>query len=140
MHRDIKPSNILIEYRRPKAIFVVFADFGLSREGDTLTSICGTYLYLAPEIYETAAIPREETTPYTALVDIWSLGVVVAQLVCGLPKHEDKQRMGVEWCKSVRQRVERKLGPEPDDLLSFALESMLCPGESQRGKQWRSER
>lgn len=51
---------------------------------------------------------------------------MVAQLVCGLPKHEDKQRMGVEWCKSVRQRVERQLGPEPDDLLSFALESMLC--------------
>lgn len=34
--------------------------------------------------------------------------------------------MGVEWCRSVRQRAERLPGHEHDDLLSFVLESMLC--------------
>ncbi len=125
VHRDVKPNNILILYRRPHAISVKFADFGLSREGDILKSICGTFLYLAPEVYEADAIPRKERAPYTALVDIWSLGVVLAQLLCGLPKHGE-QNERVEWCKCVRQRVEMKLGPTADDLLSFLLESMLC--------------
>ena len=126
VHRDVKPNNILIEYRRPDAIFVVFADFGLSREGDALKTICGTCLYLAPEVYEAAAILRAKMTPYTALVDIWSLGVVLTELVCGLPEHEKEQSMGVGWCQSVRQRVERMPGHGQDDLLSFVLESMLC--------------
>ncbi len=126
VHRDVKPNNILILYRRPDAILVKFADFGLSREGDNLKSICGTALYLAPEVYEADALRREERAAYTALVDIWSLGVVLAELLCGLPKHGGQQSTGVEWCKSVRQRVETMLEPEGDDLLLFVLESMLC--------------
>ncbi|KAK3337286.1 kinase-like domain-containing protein [Cercophora scortea] len=126
VHRDIKPHNILIEYRRPDAIFVMFADFGLSREGDLLETFCGTQLYLAPEVYQAAAVASAEMTPYTALVDIWSLGVVVTELVCGLPRYEKEQRMGVGWCHSVRQRAEKMCRDQPDDLLSFVLESMIC--------------
>jgi len=132
VHRDIKPSNILILYRRPDDIFVKFADFGLSREGDNLMTFCGTALYLAPEVYEASAIPWEERGRYTALVDIWSLGVVVAQLRCGLPKHKKDRSMGVAWCESVRQRVETMLGLGEDDLLSFVLQSMLCLGPDDR--------
>ncbi|KAN0116784.1 Protein kinase-like domain containing protein [Hyaloscypha variabilis] len=80
VHRDIKPSNILILYRRPDDIFVKFADFGISCKGDTLITICGTALYLVPEVYKASAIQLEERGRYTALVDIWLLGVVVAQL------------------------------------------------------------
>jgi serine/threonine protein kinase len=78
VHRDIKPSNILILYRRPDDIFVKFANFSLSREGDDLMTICGTALYLAPEVHEASAIRPGERGRYTAFVDIWSLGVVVA--------------------------------------------------------------
>ncbi|PVH70196.1 kinase-like protein [Cadophora sp. DSE1049] len=120
VHRDIKPSNILILYRRPEDIFVKFVDFGLSREGDNLTTICGTALYLAPEVYEASAIQREERGRYTALVDIWSLGVVVAQLRCGLPRHKEDQK------------GETTLGTGEDDLLSFVLQSMLCLGPDAR--------
>ena len=126
VHRDIKPSNILILYRRPDNIFVKFADFGVSREGDTLKTICGTALYLAPEVYEANLIQLEQRRRYTALVDVWSLGVVVAQLQCGLPTYKKNQSIGVTWCKSVRQRVETTLGFGEDDILSFVLESMLC--------------
>ena len=132
VHRDIKPSNILILYRRPEDIFVKFADFGVSREGDNLMTICGTALYLAPEVYEASAIQLEQRVRYTALVDIWSLGVVVAQLQCGLPKFKENQSMGVAWCASVRQRVETTLGLGEDDLLSFVLQSMLCLGPDVR--------
>ncbi|KAL8902415.1 MAG: hypothetical protein Q9207_004736 [Kuettlingeria erythrocarpa] len=126
VHRDVKPDNLLILHRRPGDLFIKFADFGSSREGDTLKSICGTFVYLAPEIYEGNNIPRKHRAAYTALVDIWSLGVVLAELLCGLPKGEKDQSMGVEWCQSVRQRVEMMLRPGEDDLLSFVLESMLC--------------
>lgn len=106
VHRDVKPSNILIKYRRPDAIYVKWADFGLSNEGDLLETICGTYLYLAPEVYEAAAArQRKEMTPYSARVDIWSLGVVLAELVCGLPnvRKKDSDSMGVQWCWRVRR-------------------------------------
>ena len=127
VHRDVKPSNILIKYRRPDAIYVKWADFGLSNEGDLLETICGTYLYLAPEVYEAAAArKREEMTPYSALVDIWSLGVVLAELVSGLPKVRKNESMGVRWCRRVRRWMERTAGHECDDLLLFVLKSMLC--------------
>ncbi|KAI9780303.1 MAG: hypothetical protein M1816_003113 [Peltula sp. TS41687] len=125
VHRDVKPNNILISYRRSDAILVKFADFGISREGDTLKSICGTMLYLAPEVYKAMAIPWAERAPYTALVDIWSLGVVLVELLCGLPKR-GRRNVEVGWCKSVRQRVEMTLSLKEDDLLSFVLKSMLC--------------
>ena len=126
VHRDVTPNNILILHRRLDDIFVKFADFGMSREGDSLRSICGTYLYLAPEVHEANGISREQRATYTALVDIWSLGVVLARLLCGLPRYHGLQSMGVEWCKNVRQRVGAILGSGGHDLLSFVLESMLC--------------
>ncbi|KFZ01929.1 hypothetical protein V500_00558 [Pseudogymnoascus sp. VKM F-4518 (FW-2643)] len=124
VHRDISPNNILILYLRPDDIFIKFADFGLSREGGHLKTFCGTGLYLAPEVYEGKAIPRNERPTYNALVDIWSLGVVLTQLVCGLPKYDNKKFVGVEWCKSVRNRVKMELKVKGDDLLT-SVESML---------------
>ena len=50
-HRDIKPANILVEYRFDGHISVKLGDFGLSRDSAELMTICGTRLYLAPEIY-----------------------------------------------------------------------------------------
>ncbi|AEO60717.1 hypothetical protein MYCTH_90226 [Thermothelomyces thermophilus ATCC 42464] len=107
-------------------------DFGISREGDTLKTFCGTYAYLAPEVYEGKSITRRRRPTYTALVDVWSLGVVLARLLCGLPKQEEiDEYMGVEWCESIREGVERALRQgyrqgRRQDLLSFVLESMLC--------------
>lgn len=133
VHRDIKPCNILILHRRPGDLFIKFADFGISREGDTLKTICGTYVYLAPEVYEAKSFGRRQYRPtYTALVDIWSLGVVLARLLCGLPKQEKEGGdMGVEWCYGIREKVkeallQRRRGRQRQDLLSFVLESMLC--------------
>ncbi|KAL8310377.1 hypothetical protein RB597_010294 [Gaeumannomyces tritici] len=131
VHRDVKPGNILILRRRPDDLFIKFADFGISREGDTLKTFCGTYAYLAPGVYKGKNITRRRRPTYTALVDVWSLGVVLARLLCGLPKQEEIDNTGVEWCESIRERVERALRQghrqgQRQDLLSFVLESMLC--------------
>jgi serine/threonine protein kinase len=124
VHRDVKPSNILILHRRPDTIFVKFADFGLSREGDSLKTICGTFVYLAPEVYGKNTIPLEKRESYTPLVDVWSLGVVLVELLCRLPEHKGPK--GMKWCERVREWAAMTLGPAGDDLLSFVLESMLC--------------
>ncbi|XP_028381046.2 sperm motility kinase 3A-like [Phyllostomus discolor] len=73
-HRDLKPENILLDADNN----VKLADFGLSKEfwKCKLTSFCGTMWYVAPEILS--------SEPYDGQrVDIWSLGVVLYQLVTG---------------------------------------------------------
>ncbi|KAK7828501.1 hypothetical protein U0070_009010 [Myodes glareolus] len=74
-HRDIKLENILIDgYGKVK-----LCDFGLAiqlAEGQMLKTVCGSLLYMAPEI-----LARE---PYDGLaVDMWSLGVLLYVLVTG---------------------------------------------------------
>ena len=51
IHRDLKPENIMISLERQGHIKLV--DFGLSKvvaPGDKTYTICGTYIYLAPEM------------------------------------------------------------------------------------------
>jgi serine/threonine protein kinase len=95
LHRDIKPANLLVrEDRAAGRIHVFIADFGIGqltseallREGtrlgftrtvaDLLTnSLSGTLIYLAPEVLE--------GNTATARSDIYSLGVVLWQLLIG---------------------------------------------------------
>jgi len=46
------------------------SDFGISKilSDDELNTICGTPIYMAPEIWE--------MVPYNNKVDVWSMGVV----------------------------------------------------------------
>ncbi|CAO2608043.1 Sperm motility kinase [Lemmus lemmus] len=75
VHRDIKLENILID-REGK---VKLCDFGLAiqvAEGQMLKKVCGSLLYMAPEILA--------SKPYDGLaVDMWSLGVLLYVLVTG---------------------------------------------------------
>ncbi|KAH7308993.1 kinase-like domain-containing protein [Stachybotrys elegans] len=138
VHRDVKPSNILVLCRRSEDFFIKFADFGISHEGDTPKTFWGTYAYLAPEVYGGKGITQRRRPTYTALVDVWSLGVVLARLLCGLPKQgEMDENLGAGWCKSVRERVElalrqRRSQGQRRDLLLFVLQSMLCLSPHER--------
>ncbi|KAI5843118.1 ankyrin repeat-containing domain protein [Morchella snyderi] len=77
-HRDLKPSNILVVQFIPLAIKI--ADFGLSKhfDGTECRSELGTNHFKAPEMW---GIWNEETSVYTAAVDIWSLGCLVYLMV-----------------------------------------------------------
>jgi serine/threonine-protein kinase len=82
VHRDVKPSNVLIDGRdgRPR-----LTDFGiaLAADQDRLTKTgawAGTPLYMAPE-----QLTHGEILPQT---DLYALGAVVFQLLCGRPPIE----------------------------------------------------
>ncbi|KAL0308235.1 UNVERIFIED_CONTAM: Calcium-dependent protein kinase [Sesamum radiatum] len=78
MHRDLKPENFLFvnedEDSPIKAI-----DFGLSvffKPGESFSDVVGSPYYVAPEVL---------CKRYGAEADIWSAGVIVYILLCGVP-------------------------------------------------------
>jgi serine/threonine-protein kinase len=74
VHRDIKPANILLSTDGR----VLVADFGIAKAGGDLTTTnttLGTAKYLAPEQVEGGAID--------ARTDVYALGVVLYELLCG---------------------------------------------------------
>ena len=116
-HRDIKPENILVQSRIPFVIKLV--DFGLAKNDSSLITFCGSNEYAAPEIWE-----RHH---YTAMVDIWSLGVVVLQYGYRLPR-PSKMRKGKPWCRDIVKAADDMEG-EGDaliDLISTRMLTMDC--------------
>ena len=129
MHRDISLSNILIEFRRDGKLSIKYSDFGLAKEGLHWQTICGNLLYLAPELYTAAQynpFGTQSKDPYTKAVDIWSLGVVAAELLRCVPKWEKSyQNRGVAWCENIGDTVGAYFSRTRDRLAAFLLASML---------------
>ncbi len=76
MHRDLKPSNIMCDDRQQTSLI----DFGFACKIQTddaiaLTERIGTPFYMSPQM-----LNRRK---YNSKSDIWSLGVIFYQMVCG---------------------------------------------------------
>ena len=81
IHRDIKPENILIGTHGE----IKLCDFGWAaalNTGGCRNTFCGTYEYMAPEIYRNKA--------YDKKIDIWSLGILLYELLHGYSPFKGK--------------------------------------------------
>lgn len=106
MHRDIKTSNLLLSNEGK----LYLADFGLAKEwveAGLRTPTVVTIAYRAPELVFQAP-------DYNIAIDIWSVGLVMAELLTGR-----------EFLRGVKTEL---------DLISKLVEIFGSPSESNYGK------
>ena len=116
VHRDIKPANVLLAGDGR----VKVADFGIAKaaEGADLTQpglMVGTAKYVAPEQVEGKAVD--------ARTDIYSLGVVLYEMLCGRAPFEGDGEAAVALARLQRDPLRpRQVRPS----VPKSLEEVVC--------------
>jgi tetratricopeptide (TPR) repeat protein/tRNA A-37 threonylcarbamoyl transferase component Bud32 len=80
IHGDLKSPNVILSKNSDGTLRAVITDFGLARSEWNLRTSGGTEGYMAPELYEGA--------PTTVASDIYALGAMLHELVCGYLPYE----------------------------------------------------
>jgi len=117
VHRDVKPANFLLRADGT----LVLADFGLAVEAGALDpasgagAVVGTPRYVAPEQLQGA--------PAAPAADVYSLGVLLYELLCGRPLFPGETLM--EICSQQLLATPAPL-PAPMADLQPLVDQMLC--------------
>ncbi|KAL2320779.1 hypothetical protein Fmac_029748 [Flemingia macrophylla] len=126
MHRDLKPENFLFANKKETAALKAI-DFGLSvffKPGERFNEIVGSPYYMAPEVLKRNYGPE---------VDIWSAGVILYILLCGVPPFWAETEQGVAQA-IIRSVVDFKRDPWPkvSDNAKDLVKKMLDPDPRRR--------
>ena len=111
MHRDIKPENILVGIHGE----IKISDFGWSvhAPNNRRNTMCGTLDYLPPEMIK----PGSQENYYNEKVDLWSLGVLTYEFLCGEAPFEDTPVMTQRRIARGEMTVPKFVSAEAKDLI-----------------------
>jgi len=148
VHRDIKPSNFMIDKKGK----VKLMDFGIAKNTDqnaaeyTQTGtgmMMGTPMYMSPE-------QITETKSVTAQSDIYSLGVVLWQMVTGKKPYDTKtlsnfqlqikivqeplEVTNTDWDRIIQKATEKEMEKRFQDCLDFGNNLSLSKKEKKVAK------
>ncbi|CAF1778145.1 unnamed protein product [Brassica oleracea var. botrytis] len=126
MHRDLKPENFLFANKKETSPLKAI-DFGLSvffRPGEGFNEIVGSPYYMAPEVLRRNYGPE---------VDIWSAGVILYILLCGVPPFWAETEQGVAQA-IIRSVIDFKRDPWPrvSETAKDLVRKMLEPDPKKR--------
>lgn len=108
IHCDLKPENILLKNLETPNIKVI--DFGSAcHERQTVYTYIQSRFYRSPEVLL--------GLPYSAAIDIWSLGCIVAELFLGLPLFPGSSEY------NQLTRITEMLGVPPSWMLEMGKQS-----------------
>ncbi|KAE9447630.1 hypothetical protein C3L33_20457, partial [Rhododendron williamsianum] len=106
IHRDLKPENFLFANKKENSPLKAI-DFGLSiffKPGEKFSEIVGSPYYMAPEVLKRNYGPE---------IDIWSAGVILYILLCGVPPFWAESEQGVAQA-IIRGIIDFKREPWPN--------------------------
>ncbi|XP_066359065.1 calcium-dependent protein kinase 29-like isoform X2 [Miscanthus floridulus] len=126
MHRDLKPENFLYANTSENSALKVI-DFGLSvcfKPGDRFSEIVGSPYYMAPEVLK---------RNYGQEVDIWSAGVILYILLCGVPPFWAETDEGIAQA-IIRSNLDfqREPWPKVSENAKDLVRKMLDPSPYSR--------
>eukprot|EP01098_Paradermamoeba_levis_P006704 TRINITY_DN2784_c0_g2_i1.p1 TRINITY_DN2784_c0_g2~~TRINITY_DN2784_c0_g2_i1.p1 ORF type:complete len:362 (-),score=88.87 TRINITY_DN2784_c0_g2_i1:568-1653(-) len=118
LHRDLKSDNIVIGAEGE----VKLADFGyaaqLTEKKKKRNTIVGTPYWMAPELIK--------GEPYDTKVDIWSLGIILIEMVEGVPPYMDLPPLKALFLISTKGvpdlRDKEKFSPELNEFLRLCVQ------------------
>ncbi|GFY82376.1 calcium-dependent protein kinase 13 [Actinidia rufa] len=126
IHRDLKPENFLFANKKENSPLKAI-DFGLSiffKPGERFSEIVGSPYYMAPEVLKRSYGPE---------IDIWSAGVILYILLCGVPPFWAESEQGVAQA-ILRGMIDFKREPWPNisESAKNLVRQMLEPDPERR--------